>query len=425
MPESNNGNSWAGKSVAYDVGQAVLLSGLVYDFTHILWDAREKKKDENGKSFKLSAPEGFTSQDVDHLIKESVDLTNPRFNGGNGLSMHQLMGFIAYNVKTIEKIEQKLKFALNAARSLIDHEKDGYTDDYNKNVFLMYHRSVQRDKACVYSIFKNKNLKRIYVVFRGTEGATNKDWPTNLKYFAHPHRTSPLIKDKMPDNLKEQVMVHEGFFKYLYDNPSMEGDQRGHQIYEDIQVALKDEEGYSIHVTGHSLGGALATLYSHALAGLPEEFNIPKPVTCISIAAPYSGTSEFKLATEHLERDGYLRSIRVNLPEDPIPKALPCTAWWPFHWMQHTGINLCLYNHSVLFEHSSRANFKTAIRNSILHPRLFSNIFDGRNFFVFHHFFSSHTDRLGVNYKDLKDVTIDDLYKDPKFVSKEFLEGTF
>ena len=173
-------------------------------------------------------------------------------------------------------------------------------------------------------------------------------------------------------------------------------------------------------MTGHSLGGALATLASFGLAGLPEELGIPKPVTCISVAAPFSGTRGYQMATERLESEGFLRSLRVNLPEDPVPKPVPfCTKRdFPFfEATHHCGINLRLAHDGCIFEHTSRGNF----RDSLLEPRLFRNISEG-----FHHSIKPfHVDRIGNNYEHLKDVTIEDLYQDEKVVSKEFLEGTF
>jgi len=405
-----------GKNVAYDVAQAILLSAYVYDFTVILMEARKDP------SFVLEPPPGLTEDDMKSFVSKSIDLTkNKKFNGGNGLSLDQLHSFIAQNVGKIEKLKGSLKFLLDFAKT---RNVDG-GDDYNKNVFLMYHRSVQRSHSLVYSIIKNRNLKRIYIVFRGSEGLSNGDWPANFDYRLARHPTPPNVKDKMEGILQEQVMVHRGFYNYLHENPKMEGDQQGFKIYEDIKEALGKEEGYTLHVTGHSLGGALATMYSFLLAGIagiPEygEF-IPKPVTCISIAAPYSGTHGYKLATEHLEREGFLRSLRVNVPEDPVPKALPWSLSFPPQGMYHTGINVRMTRSGCDIEHSSRVGF-LAWKDSLLEPRLILNVFGLKQ-----HLFPYYVARLSLKATQdkLQNVTIDELYQDENVVSKEFIDRTF
>ena len=47
----------------------------------------------------------------------------------------------------------------------------------------------------------------------------------------------------------------------------------------------------------HSLGGALAALFSFKLAG-GDEKDIPKPVTCVTWAAPFTGSNNFRIAYE-------------------------------------------------------------------------------------------------------------------------------
>ena len=156
-------------------------SGLVYDFTEILWEARKGKKDG---SFTLSAPEGFSCKEMDRFITESIDFTDSRFNDGHGIShgisLHELTVFIAHNACQIEKLDDQLDFVLDAARHMNDHQEDGPTEDnghhdYNKNVFLMYHRSVQRSHACVYSVIKNRYVLLISSRATSIDSECHKD----------------------------------------------------------------------------------------------------------------------------------------------------------------------------------------------------------------------------------------------------------
>lgn len=56
----------------------------------------------------------------------------------------------------------------------------------------------------------------------------------------------------MKGKLKERLLVHNGFYKYLFDNDRMEdGKQRYDSVIADIETAINGEEGYSVVVSGH------------------------------------------------------------------------------------------------------------------------------------------------------------------------------
>jgi hypothetical protein len=103
-------------------------------------------------------------------------------------------------------------------------------------------------------------------------------------------------------------------------------------------------------VTGHSLGGALATLYSFLIAAEPDSV-IPKPVTCISFGSPYVGDESFRLSHQTLESLGKLRNLRVSNYQDMVT-LIPFIS---FRWkvwdndahvgtlFKHVGMNLRLF----------------------------------------------------------------------------------
>jgi len=82
---------------------------------------------------------------------------------------------------------------------------------------------------------------------------------------------------------------------------------------------LEKNPGYQLYIAGHSMGGALATLFG-AEAATNESPHIPKPVTCISFSSPKVGNIAFKQVYEKLERDGLIRKVRVLNSLDPVPK---------------------------------------------------------------------------------------------------------
>jgi len=60
---------------------------------------------------------------------------------------------------------------------------------------------------------------------------------------------------------------------------------------------MEQHPGYALFVTGHSLGAALATLFSFEAAA-SDDPRIRKPVTCVAVASPKVGDLAFRLAVE-------------------------------------------------------------------------------------------------------------------------------
>jgi hypothetical protein len=61
----------------------------------------------------------------------------------------------------------------------------------------------------------------------------------------------------------------------------------------DVSTLIEANPEYSLYTTGHSLGGALSTLFAFEVAA---DDRILKPVTCISIASPKVGNLAFRRA---------------------------------------------------------------------------------------------------------------------------------
>jgi hypothetical protein len=111
--------------------------------------------------------------------------------------------------------------------------------------------------------------KSIYVVWRGSE--SKKDFQNDASI------------DKVPF-LNDGEKVHIGF-KYCWE--SVLGD-----TYDAIDSALENLQGETtdIVVCGHSLGGAVATLYAHSIKKHYPKYNIKS----VTIGSPRVGNKTFK-----------------------------------------------------------------------------------------------------------------------------------
>lgn len=158
-------------------------------------------------------------------------------------------------------------------------------------------------------ITKSGTNKRICVVFRGSE--SRSDWYYDLMITKH--------------RLSRNIYVHSGFHSQLHINKNFE------KISECVKQLLADHPDYTLYVTGHSLGAALATLYGYQLSKI-----INHNVVIVSFASPRVGNYDFK---DDFNKQKNLTHYRVTNNRDIIT----ATPMVNYH---HVGINICLYNNS-------------------------------------------------------------------------------
>lgn len=190
-------------------------------------------------------------------------------------------------------------------------------------------------------IARKHGTSDIYVVFRGT--ATLGEWISNLKFIQQSYTT---IRDS--DVLGE---THWGF-RRTYERP--ENDKRtalwitrvfdqlllanARSMKDFVEEALvkacpKDAPESRIFVTGHSLGGALATLATAHILRLVRENRISaKPPILYTFASPRVGDAKFAAELERLE------CYRIANSEDIVPKVpLPTLLLIPGRVLPPTG----------------------------------------------------------------------------------------
>lgn len=119
----------------------------------------------------------------------------------------------------------------------------------------------------------SEKYNRVTVVFRGSDDSL--DWKANLNF----PKTRPAYDP--------EVQVHRGFNNIL--------DASRDRIFAVIDEIISDRAAtssnkYDIYVTGHSLGGALTTLFGYELSLRYSDLNI----NAVSFASPRAGNSAFR-----------------------------------------------------------------------------------------------------------------------------------
>ena len=200
------------------------------------------------------------------------------------------------------------------------------------------------EEECVYLVSVNHVLKKVTVAFRGS--VTAQDFIQDAK----------ALVGEIPNPIEEsqeqssELCIHLGFREYLYGHKGITTDiflpnlPRGNRdrerndaadettektkyetIMEHVKVHLSQHPNYRLYVTGHSLGGALATIFALEAAASKDE-DISKPVTCITSGAPKVGNLDFLKAFEVLEETRKIRCLHIANFRDIVPLSPPIGA---------------------------------------------------------------------------------------------------
>ena len=203
-----------------------------------------------------------------------------------------------------------------------------FNDQHNKG----YREQTQM----VYGISVDKIERRVNVIFRGSR--TPADWAANKQFNGIAVQNPVKFLDEFANDssLPDSVCIHQGFWEYL--NQQSSGD--GMDIFDHLRPILKKNPGFSLFVTGHSLGGALASLFALRCACLED---IPKPVRCITHAQPLVGDFRLLQSVRKFEESNNLILLRTRNCEDGVP-AVPAFSPGPKFTYTHIGMELKLYD---------------------------------------------------------------------------------
>jgi len=193
---------------------------------------------------------------------------------------------------------------------------------------------------------RSRTRRRLDVAFRGS--VTVHDWAVDAS-MTLTSIPNPLANDSSVSiTQRKDIGLHHGFHHYLFGLRNKRATSSKYdQILVHLRSLLETHAGFSILCTGHSLGGALATLFAFQLA---LEEDIKKPVICISFASPKTGNISFARAFQELEVQKKIVCLRVANRADlitQIPDRLTClTFFCQDSIFRHVGIEMLVYRES-------------------------------------------------------------------------------
>jgi predicted lipase len=156
----------------------------------------------------------------------------------------------------------------------------------------------------------------VVVSFRGSYSLDN--WITNLKmdltktvnHLPTTHPNQPTPTNLLTQDICPGCTAHRGFWQSWLDARST--------VLPAIKTAVQKHTGYKLVMTGHSLGGAIATLAAAQLR------NSGYPTTLYSFGAPRIGGPQLsEYITKQSQSHSGSANYRVTHWNDPVPRLPP------------------------------------------------------------------------------------------------------
>ena len=165
----------------------------------------------------------------------------------------------------------------------------------------------------------------------------------NLKFDTNEYRNP--VKQNYPGRVDE-LSLHSGFALYLLRKRKDTGMSKLQEIFDKIDEIGREmapDGNYKLSITGHSLGGALATLCGFYVAARSRFAHLPT-IYVWSFAAPRVGTQAFIHAWQHLERTGRIRHARFSSTQDLVPLVPFCNFEVDdLQFYKHVGLRVQLH----------------------------------------------------------------------------------
>lgn len=162
------------------------------------------------------------------------------------------------------------------------------------------HKFYDLESGTQVGVAVSHKMKRISIIFRGSNELV--DWMHNLL----------ICKQRLPNG----KYIHQGFYKSLFMCDLY------YKLRNDFINLTKKYPDYEVYVSGHSLGGGLATLFSYFISNITE-----KDITLITFASPRVGNKNW--ADDFNSRKN-LRHYRFVNQKDIVTSI-------PYFYFHHVG----------------------------------------------------------------------------------------
>jgi hypothetical protein len=206
--------------------------------------------------------------------------TNNHHNHNPSLSSDDLLAFMEKAVES--RKDANLEFMSNFFRA-------GTVSQVmiTSNVRVVWINDWFSQLDLIYAIAVDADQRRVLVIFRGA--ITRHDWAKAFEYT--PARVENPVRDEY-EGRTDHIGIHKGFYQYLFRVRKDTGTTKYEEI---VNVAHRYGmerigEGYTLAVTGHSLGAALSTVFAFQ-ASTDERFTRNGPIKIMTFGCPYIGKS--------------------------------------------------------------------------------------------------------------------------------------
>lgn len=255
-----------------------------------------------------------------------LNITNCAFDVDNKdndcIELHSFNDGISFNYEfTDTYIKNNIVYIIKLIANFLKYLNTDYTNN-NFNISNIYNQKFIKsniDKKPIGISFSNENKSKVFIVFRGTQTATDLSGDTNYNYYNNTNTT------------------------YYQDNNDIKIHKFYYSLYQEIKQQILDclyTNTTDIYICGHSMGAAISFVIAEDISK-----NIKYNVYVYGIAPPKAGNKQF---VDSLKRNCKYVLAVINM-SDVVP-TLPYT-YMPNLIKPYTPVQFVQITPAVVFNY--------------------------------------------------------------------------